>query len=65
MAQFVDFCNDLVRLFSPVHAEIYDYTSSIPCTNTNKDVAYPPLLRLPHPGSSPITPVSGTQAPAF
>ena len=35
MAQFVDFCNDLVRLFSPVHAEVYDYTSSIPCTNTN------------------------------
>ena len=35
MAQFVHFCDDLVRLFSPVHAEIYDYTSSIPCTNTN------------------------------
>lgn len=34
MAQFVHFCDDLVRLFSPVHAEIYDYTSSIPCTNT-------------------------------
>ena len=34
MAQFVHFCDDLIRLFSPVHAEIYDYTSSIPCTNT-------------------------------
>ena len=34
MAQFVHFCDDLVRLFPPVHAEIYDYTSSIPCTNT-------------------------------
>lgn len=27
-------CNDLVCRFSPVHAEIYDFPSSIPCTAT-------------------------------
>lgn len=32
MAQFLQLCDDLVRLFPPVHAELYDYTSSIPCT---------------------------------
>lgn len=34
MAQFQNFCEDLIRLFPPVHAEIYDYTASIPCTCT-------------------------------
>ncbi len=34
MQQFINFCNDLVHLFPPVHAEIYDYTSSLPCTCT-------------------------------
>lgn len=34
MERYVRFCDDLVRLFSPVHAEIYDYTSAIPCTTT-------------------------------
>lgn len=34
MVRYVRFCDDLVRLFSPVHAEIYDYVSAIPCTAT-------------------------------
>lgn len=32
--KYIQFCNDLVCMFSPVHAEIYDYTASIPCTTT-------------------------------
>lgn len=31
---FLNFCHDLIQLFPPVHAEIYDYTSAIPCTST-------------------------------
>ena len=34
MDKYVSLCNDLVCRFSPVHAEIYDFTSSIPCTAT-------------------------------
>lgn len=34
MDRYVSLCNDLVCGFSPVHAEIYDFTSSIPCTAT-------------------------------
>lgn len=34
MAQFVHFCDDLACLYSPVHAEIRDYISSIPCECT-------------------------------
>lgn len=34
MDRYVSLCNDLVCRFSPVHAEIYDFTSSIPCTAT-------------------------------
>lgn len=32
--KYIQFCDDFVCLFSPVHAEIYDYVSSIPCTTT-------------------------------
>lgn len=32
--KYVSLCNDLVCRFSPVHAEIYDFPSSIPCTAT-------------------------------
>ena len=34
MDKYVSLCNDLVCRFSPVHAEIYDFTSAIPCTAT-------------------------------
>lgn len=32
--KFVEFCDNTVRMFHPVHAEIYDYTDSIICTST-------------------------------
>ncbi len=34
MSRYVRFCDDLVRLFPPAHAELYDYVSAIPCTAT-------------------------------
>lgn len=34
MTQFIHFCDDLSCLYSPVHAEIRDYISSIPCECT-------------------------------
>ena len=34
MDKYVSLCNDLACRFSPVHAEIYDFISSIPCTAT-------------------------------
>lgn len=33
--KFVEFCDNTVRMFHPVHAEIYDYTDSIICTSTD------------------------------
>jgi hypothetical protein len=33
--RFVRFCDDLVCLFRPAHAELYDYISSIECTSTH------------------------------
>lgn len=34
MEKYIQFCDDLICMFSPVHAELYDYTSAIPCTTT-------------------------------
>lgn len=34
MEKYVRFCDALVCMFPPVHAELYDYTSAIPCTTT-------------------------------
>ena len=34
MDKYVRLCDDLVCMFSPVHAEFYDFTSAIPCTAT-------------------------------
>ncbi len=35
LERFVRFCDDLVCLFRPVHAELYDYISAIECTSTH------------------------------
>lgn len=34
MNHFINFCNDLVCMFSPAHTEVYDLVGSIPCTLT-------------------------------
>ena len=39
-------CDDLVCRFSPVHAEVYDFTSAIPCTAT-ESMLIPDDLSVP------------------
>lgn len=48
MYTFTRFCNDLVCMFPPAHAEVYDYVSSLPCTVTTNGTSHDDLtIRCP------------------
>lgn len=46
--KFIRFSDDLVRMFSPVHSEIYDFASSLPCRLTENAIIQDDLsIRCP------------------